>query len=54
MWAADAEEIARHKADVEALVGALRQSMAENGVVRQELSEESAWAGRCRSRKAAA
>ncbi|MFJ5837514.1 hypothetical protein ACIQGO_12215 [Streptomyces shenzhenensis] len=31
----------------------LHQSMAENGVVRQELSEESAWSGRRRSRKAA-
>lgn len=34
--AADAEEIARLKADVEALVGALHQSTVENRVLRQQ------------------
>jgi hypothetical protein len=38
--ATDADEIARLKADVEALVGALHQSMMENRVLRQKLSEE--------------
>ncbi|MEW2068297.1 hypothetical protein [Streptomyces sp. NPDC007346] len=39
--AADAEGIARLKADVEALVGALHQSVTENRVLRQKLSEGS-------------
>ncbi|MGQ4355849.1 hypothetical protein [Streptomyces drozdowiczii] len=39
--AADAEGIARLKADVEALVGALHQSVIENRVLRQKLSEGS-------------
>ncbi|WP_329467320.1 hypothetical protein [Streptomyces sp. NBC_01431] len=39
--AADAEEIARLKADVEALVSALHQSVTENRVLRQKLSEGS-------------
>ncbi|WP_405735005.1 hypothetical protein OG607_41680 [Streptomyces sp. NBC_01537] len=37
--AADAEGLAQLKADVEALVGALHQSMMENRVLRQTLSE---------------
>ncbi|MFB8412441.1 hypothetical protein [Streptomyces albidoflavus] len=37
--AADAEEIAQLKADVEALVGALHQSTTENWLLRQKLSE---------------
>jgi hypothetical protein len=36
--AADTEEIARLKADVEALVGALHQSTVENRVLRQQLA----------------
>lgn len=35
----DAEEIARLKTDVEALVGALHQSMTENQMLRQKRSE---------------
>ncbi|WP_367140649.1 MULTISPECIES: hypothetical protein [Streptomyces] len=37
--ATDAEEITRLRADVEALVGALHQSMTENRALRQKLSE---------------
>ncbi|MFE0732086.1 hypothetical protein ACFW2X_28320 [Streptomyces antibioticus] len=37
--AADAEEIARLKADVEALVGALHQSTLENRLLRQQLTD---------------
>ncbi|RSS57392.1 hypothetical protein [Streptomyces sp. WAC01280] len=37
--AADAEEIAQLKADVEALVGALHQTTAENHLLRQQLAE---------------
>ncbi|MEU1180741.1 polyketide synthase docking domain-containing protein [Streptomyces sp. NPDC005820] len=37
--AADAEEIARPKTDVEALVGALRQSMTENRLLRRQLAD---------------
>ncbi|MFL0395157.1 hypothetical protein ACH0CM_20840 [Streptomyces albus] len=37
--AADAEEIARLKADVEALVGALHQSTVENRVLRQQQAD---------------
>ncbi|WP_186782470.1 hypothetical protein [Streptomyces sp. CBG9] len=40
--AADAEEIAQLKADVEALVGALHQSTTENRLLRQKLSEGAA------------
>ncbi|XER99832.1 hypothetical protein HEP87_56805 [Streptomyces sp. S1D4-11] len=36
--AADAEEIAQLKGDVEALVGALHQSMMENRLLHQQLS----------------
>ncbi|MEU0655485.1 hypothetical protein ABZ485_25040 [Streptomyces albogriseolus] len=36
--AADAEEIAQLKADVEALVGALHQSTVENRLLRQQLT----------------
>ncbi|MFF7975853.1 hypothetical protein [Streptomyces sp. NPDC007905] len=39
--AADAEEIAQLKADVEALVGALHQATAENQLLRQQLAERS-------------
>ncbi|MFC9184972.1 MULTISPECIES: hypothetical protein [Streptomyces] len=35
----DAGEIAQLKADIEALVGALHQSMVENRVLRQQLSD---------------
>lgn len=38
--AADAEEIARLKADVEALVGALHQSNVENRLLRQQLADD--------------
>ncbi|MFJ9478817.1 hypothetical protein ACIRRI_27990 [Streptomyces mirabilis] len=37
--AADAEEIAQLKTDVEALVGALHQSMTENRLLRQQLAD---------------
>ncbi|MFD9396489.1 hypothetical protein ACFWBB_38835 [Streptomyces sp. NPDC060000] len=37
--AADAKEIARWKADVEGLVGALHQATTENQLLRQELAE---------------
>lgn len=36
--AADAQEITQLKGDVEALVGALHQSMMENGLLRRQLS----------------
>jgi len=39
--AADAEEITQLKADVDALVGALHQSMTENRLLRQTVSEGS-------------
>ncbi|MFD9482704.1 hypothetical protein ACFWBX_01510 [Streptomyces sp. NPDC059991] len=39
--AADAEEIARLKTDVEALVGVLHQTVTENRLMRQKLSEGS-------------
>ncbi|WP_327311958.1 hypothetical protein [Streptomyces sp. NBC_01235] len=39
--AADAEEIAQLKADVEALVGALHQAMVENGRLRHQLADRS-------------
>ncbi|MEV0634010.1 hypothetical protein AB0I77_03345 [Streptomyces sp. NPDC050619] len=37
--AADAEEIAKLKADVEALVGALHQTTVENGRLRHQLAD---------------
>jgi regulator of replication initiation timing len=37
--AADAEEITRLKADVEALVGALHQATVENGHLRHQLAD---------------
>ncbi|GAA2371320.1 hypothetical protein GCM10010246_77010 [Streptomyces cuspidosporus] len=37
--APDAEEIAQLKGDVESLVGALHQSMAENCQLRQQVAE---------------
>ncbi|WP_191971888.1 hypothetical protein [Streptomyces luteolifulvus] len=37
--AADVEEIAQLKADVEALVGALHQATAENQLLRQQLTD---------------
>ncbi|MEW2077108.1 hypothetical protein ACFZAG_38105 [Streptomyces sp. NPDC012403] len=37
--AADAEEIAQLKNDVEALVGALHQSMTENRLLHQQLAD---------------
>ncbi|MEV6013825.1 hypothetical protein AB0M29_44775 [Streptomyces sp. NPDC051976] len=40
--AADVEEIAQLKADVEALVGALHQATAENQLLRQQLAERTA------------
>ncbi|WP_369394773.1 hypothetical protein AB5J72_50250 [Streptomyces sp. CG1] len=40
--AADAEEIARLKADVEALVGALHQATAENQLLLQQLADRTA------------
>ncbi|MER5178332.1 hypothetical protein ABT009_08160 [Streptomyces sp. NPDC002896] len=39
MRAADTEEIAQLKGDVEALVGALHQPMTENRMLRRQLSE---------------
>ncbi|MEV5178099.1 hypothetical protein AB0L10_45570 [Streptomyces flaveolus] len=40
--AADEEEIAQLKADVEALVGALHQTKGENQLLRQQLTERAA------------
>ncbi|MEF9886568.1 hypothetical protein [Streptomyces sp. P9-A4] len=40
--AADAEEIARVKADVEALVGALHQATVENQLLHQQLADRTA------------
>lgn len=40
--AADLEEIAQLKADVEALVGALHQATAENQLLRQQLADRNA------------
>lgn len=39
LWAAEAAEIAQLKTDVEALVGALHQSMTENRLLRQQLAD---------------
>ncbi|MFD6274680.1 hypothetical protein ACFWFI_03715 [Streptomyces sp. NPDC060209] len=48
--AADAQEIARLKADVEALVGALHQSTAENRQLHRRLAQGAGGSGSCRSR----
>ncbi|MEU2440163.1 hypothetical protein ABZ595_28870 [Streptomyces rubradiris] len=40
--AADAEEIAQHKADIDALVGALHQATVENLTLRQQLEQRAA------------
>lgn len=40
--AADAEEIAQHKADIDALVGALHQATVENQILCQQLEQRAA------------